>query len=138
MGEKLETGEVEDTEEELLLPDEGGGKGLVKVAPSGRQHWKLFGPGHKPVNVAPLPHVSLYLHIPTCPGPHFVVQHFTSEGSLGQNPEREVPSVTAQVEVVTQMPGMPPASQGSWMAACAARGRMRERRGMRCMVIFCC
>jgi hypothetical protein len=71
-----------------------------------------------PVKVFPLSQVELKRQIPyATAGPHVVVQHMTSEGSSGQNPARGVPSVTAQVEVVTQIPGIPPASHGSWIAA---------------------
>jgi hypothetical protein len=95
-----------------------------------------------PVRVFPLSHVELKRQIPSAAGPHLVVQHMTSAASSGQNPARGVPSVKAQVEVVTQMPGIPPASQGSWIAACTtiereSNSQATEERRKRVVPMVC-
>jgi hypothetical protein len=100
---------------------------------------------YSPVRVFLLSQVELKRQIPSVAGLHLVVQHMTSAASSGQNPGRGVPSVKAQVEVVTQMPGIPPASHGSWIAACTTiemegnSNAMEERRKRVVrMVLFSC
>jgi hypothetical protein len=53
------------------------------------------------------------------PDPQAFVQHWTSVGSLGQNPGMDVPPEDEQELVVRQTPGVLPAVQGSSTAACA-------------------
>jgi len=53
------------------------------------------------------------------PDPQAFVQHWTSAGSLGQNPAWDVPPEDEQELVERQTPGVLPAVQGSFTAACA-------------------
>ena len=90
----------------------------------GSQHWKVAGPGQRPVFEVPL-QLDVKRQLP--PEPHSgLMQHFTLSGSLGQKPERKEPSPAAQLEVVMQTPGVPSIEQGPLTAA-RPRGRTERR-----------
>ena len=65
------------------------------------------------------------------PDPHDLVQHWTSAGSLGQNPGREVPPPLEHVPVAMQTPGRPLAVHGPFKAAYAVRDRDMVARALR-------
>ena len=67
------------------------------------------------------------------------MQHFTSGGSLGQKPEREVPPEPLHLAVGTQTPGVPSTEQGPSTAASVRldMARMAQKMSRRCDIVSC-
>lgn len=74
----------------------------------------------------PVPQVLANRQVP--PDPHDLVQHLTSDGSLGQYPTCDVPPDDEQEVVVRQMPGVLPTVQALLIAAWAVPARAMARR----------
>lgn len=90
-----------------------------------------------PDSTLPVVQVLEKRHVP--PLPHVLVQHIALAGSMGQEPLCAVPPAEEQVPVVKHTPGMPPAVQTSFIAACMTveiAASMRNWRNILSRVFF--